>query len=158
MKNVSTDDWMRALESAAHELAEEGLGFSEGKVVPGHLELHEVPWGSLVALTAEDRSVQIGLVASDEHCPTLVRAFLQLEEDEELEDQDVADALGEMANVLAGGVKVRLEDGSLNLGLPVVLRGVRDMPKTAKTKVATTTMRWETAEAQLFLLQHDRRV
>ncbi len=151
------NEWIAALVAATNELATTSLGLAEGEVVSTGSTLPEIPYGSFVGLTGETKSVQIGLAASREDCMTLARAMFCMGPEEDLSEEDLADALGEMVNVLAGGVKVRLKDlvENFNIGLPIVVHGKIDVTKVAQVDV--TVMRWDNAEAQVFLIRHKER-
>jgi hypothetical protein len=70
------------------------------------------PWsGCVVVTTAPEAAME------------LTRAVLRAEDDEELGTADVADALGEVANVIGGNVKSLLPEPSV-LGLPQVGLGI----------------------------------
>lgn len=158
MEQLSITDWRDALIAAANELATTSLGYAEGEILSTSATLPRIPLGSFVALTGERTSVQIGLAGSQGHCMLLARAmFCMAPEDEDLGDEDLADALGEMVNVLAGGVKIRLTGRveTLNIGLPIVVHGAIDVTKIAEVDV--TLIRWETVEALVFLLRHRER-
>jgi hypothetical protein len=87
---------------------------------PAHLPLDALsawvlvvgPWsGSLVVTCAPSTAA------------ALTRAVLRADDDEELTEEDVADALGEVANVIGGNVKSLLVEPS-HLGLPQVGPGM----------------------------------
>lgn len=79
--------------------------------------------GCFVALVGEEQSLQVGLASNAEGCKILAQALFG--DENELSESDVNDALGEIANILAGGVKLRMASthGGLSLGLPIVLEG-----------------------------------
>jgi CheY-specific phosphatase CheX len=81
--------------------------------------------GAHIALVGERETAQLGLISSQEGCWNLARAFLGMERDESLSEEDMADALEEIINILAGGVKRRLIalDSSLKMGLPFFIQG-----------------------------------
>lgn len=152
MNEIPLTDWMDALVSAVNELATTSLGFEEGSLVAEQPLRSSL--GSCVALVGDECSLQIGMGGSQENCMKLARALFGLEsEDEDPSEQDLADALGEMANVVAGGVKTRMHDhaASMRLGLPLVMHGYVDAPGGAE--VATATIRWDSVEAQLLLMR-----
>ncbi len=152
MNEIPLKDWMDALVSAVNELATTSLGLEEGSVVA------EQPFrssmGSCIALVGNESSMQIGMGGSAENCMKLARALFGLEpEEEDPSEQDLADALGEMANVVAGSLKTRMRDhaASMQLGLPIVMHGYVDAPGGAE--VASATIRWDSVEAQLLLMR-----
>ena len=126
MSNISPNQWLEAAVAAATELAKTSLCMTASRVVAKHDKLPDDMSGSWVALVGNGTSVQVGLALSQDGCHALSRAFLRMSPDEgPLAEDDVIDALGEMANVIAGGVKRRMAnlDPTTRLGLPIVVRG-----------------------------------
>jgi CheY-specific phosphatase CheX len=155
MSKVPLTEWVEALVVAANELATGSLGFEEGSVVGTESSLSSVVSGSLVALVGQQSSVEVGICATKDNCVKLARSFLGMEpEDEELSSSDLDDALGEMANVLAGVLKSQLNGRvpPLQLGLPIVLHGLVGASSSAEMVVAK--LQWEEAEAHFLLIRN----
>ena len=137
--SVPITEWSDARIGAARTLASTTLGVEITVDAAGCHDHKEPAAGSYIALVGETTSLQIGLSASPEGCQALARAFLAMEAGEpDLPDGDVADALGEMANILAGDVKRRMagRDPALKLGLPIVVRGRVDTSERLETLTA----------------------
>lgn len=114
--------WLEATRSAAEEFSETSLGVGLGdlqatRALPGNLT------GCFVALVGQEESLQIGLATDSFGCQTLAQTLFAAEE--ELSEADVTDALGEIANIMAGGVKKRRSEshGGMLLGLPIIMEG-----------------------------------
>jgi len=151
----SMTQWMDALVDAAQELATTSLGFDGGKVTTTGPSWPDGFSGSIVALVGDEDSLQIGLGATPEHCMQMSRALFGMEpEDEDPEDQDVIDALGEMANVVGGGLKIRMSEsaGAMQLGLPIMLRG--EVTPARGAEILSATIRWPNDVAANLLLIH----
>ena len=142
--------------SATNELASSSLGYENGLIG----KLSDSPpcnfEGSCVALIGDEDSIQIGIGATQSDCRELARRLFGMEEGEEgeLSEADVADAMGEMANVIAGGVKVRVANDnsmSMNIGLPIILQGHIVIPNNCE--IAETTMQWQDVAVRLLLLR-----
>ncbi len=60
----------------------------------------------------------------------IARSMLMLDEAEAVEDTAVKDALGEVANLVAGGFKARIADavGSIDISVPTVICGQSIFP------------------------------
>ena len=147
--------WMDALVDAARELASTSLGFDGGQVTATGPSWPEGFSGSIIALVGDDDSLQIGLGSTREHCVQMARALLGMEpEDEDPEDQDVIDALGEMANVVGGGLKIRMSEstGAMQLGLPIMLRG--EVTPARGAEILSATIRWPNDVVVNLLLIH----
>ncbi len=72
----------------------------------------------------------VGISADKKTCRMLASALMGMgieeeEEEEPLSDADIADALGEVANLIAGAFKARIAQHGVapNLGTPMVLQG-----------------------------------
>jgi hypothetical protein len=113
--------WLAATLDAANEFGTTTLGFDVGDPNATR-RLPENLTGCFVALVGEQESLQVGLASDSEGCQTLARALFAA--DDPLPDSDVTDALGEIANIMAGGVKKRrTSQGGMSLGLPMVMEG-----------------------------------
>jgi len=75
------------------------------------------------------------------------------EDTEPLPPADIADALGEIANMVAGGIKRRMakHDSSIKLGLPFFLHG--RIEPLAKQETAITEAMIGPVTAQLLLIK-----
>jgi CheY-specific phosphatase CheX len=116
------DDWLKATVDAASEFASTTLGDTLQLAEQGSKMSQDLT-GCFVALVGDEGALQIGLAANPEGCQILAQALFA--SDEELPEEDVSDALGEMANIIAGGVKKRMATVQLSLviGLPIVMDG-----------------------------------
>ncbi len=119
---ISAEDWLSATREAAAEFASTTLdagleAMDSNSALPLDLT------GCFVALVGEEDSLQIGLASDGAGCQTLAKALFA--SDDELPAEDVSDALGEIANIIAGGVKKRMAAVQLSLaiGLPIVMQG-----------------------------------
>ena len=84
-----------------------------------------VEYGSSIALTSDNGGWQLAVMANRSSCEDLTRSLFAMEPDESPEMEDMADAIGEIANVAAGVMKAsRAEAGqAVQLGLPLFLEG-----------------------------------
>lgn len=119
---IQLNDWMKATVDAAAEFARATLDaelepVDNGSTLPPELT------GCFVALIGDAGSLQIGLASNPVGCQTLAKALFASED--EMPDEDVSDALGEIANIIAGGVKKRMSalQPPLAIGLPIVMDG-----------------------------------
>jgi hypothetical protein len=118
--------WRTAVEGAATEIATYALSFS-GVVVhdPVGLESARTMIGAHIPLIGGGQAFDLALVSSAEGCEALSRAILCVGAGPALRDAEVADAVGEIVNMLAGSVKRRMagHGAELELGLPIFLHG-----------------------------------
>ncbi len=122
--SLSMQDWINAMADATGELATSTLGFEgcsireTGSVYPDGMA------GSLLSLTNTQDSIQVGILSTPEGCRNLAKSMLGMGPEEDLTDGDMADAVSEAINIVAGGVKRRLSgDSPLQLGLPLFING-----------------------------------
>ncbi len=110
--------------------------------------------GAYIGLMAPGDSVQIGLVADPAGLQALAKAMLGMEpEDEDLPSADIADAIGELANIFAGGIKARMlpKLGSLTLGLPIFINGY--IEPTEKLMIHATDLQLGPVTASLLVVR-----
>ena len=67
----------------------------------------------------------LGVTFEESAAKAVAASMLCLEPDEAVSDEDLADAVGEVANMVMGGVKSRLQDeiGSIEISIPTVISG-----------------------------------
>ncbi len=145
-------DWVAAMAAASTELAL-SLGIDGVEL----LGWHDVPptgmAGAYIPLLAEDQTLQLALLASPSGCADLARLLLGMESEEAVSDADIADAVGELVNIVAGGVKQRMQDaaGGLRLGLPVFIHGY--VQPTQQLEVSLASTRIGEVDAHLMALR-----
>ncbi len=124
--SATLNDWIGAAELSAGEVATTALSCVNIDRATVDGQAPRSLFGAYVPLVAAGCQVQIGVVAEWEACQALARALFGMEADAELEaDSDVSDALGEIANMVAGRVKTRMNERApgLNTGLPLCVAG-----------------------------------
>lgn len=123
MANI--ERWMDAAAAAAEDVASQALGLEastsadEAGVPTG--------FGAFVALSGGDDKVQVGVMLDQAGGEALARALLGMPEDEAFGSEgDLADAFGEIVNMVAGGVKIRMNEQvpGIQLGLPLCVKSL----------------------------------
>jgi len=153
MTNIRTGEWMSATRASLGELASEALGGlavggDDGGPVSTTRRL-----GAYVPLVGKDVSVHIGVSTDSPGCEALGRALLAMGADEDFEsDEDVLDAVGEIANMLAGGVKKRMADRQpgLQMGLPLLVEG--SPQRRDRAEIAHADLRVGDVHATIFVV------
>ena len=142
-EGIMADKLMKELLDAAVAVANEistiALGYDESKVTAHPDKMPEGLMGSYIALIGEETAIEIGLVSDNEGCCSLARALLGMDaDDEDLPEEDIADALGELVNMLAGGIKKRIgeKDASMRIGLPMMVQGKVELPEGTEKGIA----------------------
>lgn len=152
----SADVWLTALTEATSELAETTLEMQSVSVATETTETTENLSGAYLSLIGDSDAVQVGIASDKDGCSKLARALLMMEDDEELSEEDMIDALGEIVNIVAGSVKTMVSKAgeSMTLGLPIVVRG--QVLPTIGAHVAAVKVLIGSIPAQLIVLQKGR--
>ena len=117
--------WLDAALDATEELAKTVLGCSDFCVGERDTPKTENLTCAYIPLISRSQAFQLGFAATRDSCEALTKNLLGMEEDEDAGELDVADAVGEIVNIVAGGVQIRLADSALviELGLPILTNG-----------------------------------
>lgn len=81
--------------------------------------------GAYLGLVAQEEPIQVGILVDNAGCQVLAKALLGMEPgDEDLPAPDVSDAMCEVINIIAGGLKRRVSGKmQVTLGLPIFVAG-----------------------------------
>jgi len=122
---LSPAQWRAAIDGAAREIATYALSFPDAVVQdPVGIESTVSMIGAHIPMIGGGQAFDLALVASPAGCQALSRAILCMAEGAAVRDAEVADAVGEIVNMLAGSVKRRIAGhADLELGLPLFLHG-----------------------------------
>jgi hypothetical protein len=123
---ITLGHWRPAITAAATEIATYALSWP-GAVVrdPVGLEATTSMIGAHIPLVGAGRAFDVAVVSSADGCQALARAILCMTPGAAITDAEVADAIGEIVNMLAGSMKRRLSGlaADLTLGLPIFIHG-----------------------------------
>ena len=123
---MNLTEWLSVAADSTKEIAQGPLGIATAvwREVPG-LPLPDDLYGVYIPLLSDGLALQFGLLAERRVCAKLASALIGLAPDESLDsDEDVFDAVGEVTNLVAGGVKMRVAGrADVSVGLPLALRG-----------------------------------
>jgi hypothetical protein len=124
--NVPFQDWMRMVGEVATEIATLALGFDRCTIRARGASVGPGLYGPYLPLGTTQEPMQVGLLSDEEGCQRLAKALLGMDANEaDLADSDLGDAVSEILNILAGGIKRRAEGRiDLQLGLPTFVKGV----------------------------------
>ena len=148
------DEWIAPMADSMDELATCTLRLGGATVEPCGAAVPRGLVGAYVGLVGDTAALQLGVVADHATCAALARALLCMEAEEQLSDEDMADAMNEVANIVGGGVKRRMVDidPSLKLGLPVFINGFVQPTHALETAAATVAL--GPYDAHLLILRH----
>jgi CheY-specific phosphatase CheX len=144
--------WRTAVEGAATEIATYALSFSAAVVQdPVDLARASAMIGAHIPIIGKGQAFDLALVSSADGCLALSRAILCAGPTAPLRDAEVADAVGEIVNMLAGAVKRRLSShrADLELGLPLFLHGY--IQPTDRLSVITLPTLFGTIETMVLI-------
>jgi CheY-specific phosphatase CheX len=147
--------WTGDLEASFEAVARSALGAEAFEVAARH-ERTPALHGAFLGLVGPTGAIQIGLASDEAGCQALARGLLAMTEaDGPLPDTDLADAMCEIVNIVAGDFKARLRDrvAGLQLGLPVFIKG--SVQATEQTAVRVAEVRIGAVPAAV-LLVHPR--
>lgn len=93
--------------------------------------------GAYLGLVTQEEPIQVGLLVNPAGCQVLAKALLGMEPgDEDLPLSDVSDAMCEVINIVAGGLKRRVSGRiPVTLGLPIFVSG-HPLPNAQQNVVA----------------------
>jgi hypothetical protein len=139
---ISLGVWLSAVEDGLREVAREAMGQSDIEVKQRAAVIPEQMPGAFIPLMAPDESVQVGLVSTPEGAQKMARLMLQMGQGEPLSQADLADALGEATNILAGFVKrnMQVHLKSVQLGLPLYVNGHLETTERVRAMVTHLQM------------------
>ena len=152
---IVIDSWLDAAVAAVEESAPT-LGFDGLERGRRAHEAGPDLFGAFVAVTSDVTCIQIGLLATARGHATLARTLLDLADEEALGEADKIDAVRELANVIAGGVKRGMigHDPGLRIGLPVFVHGA--VEKTASLELLVQGFSFAGERIALVVLQGAR--
>jgi len=117
--------WVEGLLGAAVEVCETAL-MQPLEPLTTSSEMPPAPGvGSYIAVVGEEKLI-VGIGCDHEPAQELCKRLLGMEaEDEDLSTEDLLDAIGEIANMIAGVLKARMveHDPSILIGLPTCIEG-----------------------------------
>lgn len=124
MTDLAVAEWQKAAVEVVSSIGTDVLAF--GSCSPFVLEGLELDsQGAYVPILSGDSSLHVGVASSEAGCHVLTRALLGMAPDEAVSPDDVHDAVGEIANMVAGGVKTKVVARGVDaqLGLPIFIHG-----------------------------------
>lgn len=147
--------WIEAVEQSAQECLISMLGLDSVELSTASELPDGDQYAAFVAVITDESCVQIGLALREEDCRKMAkRIFMVQTEEDSVSDEDMADSLGELANIIAGTAKAKVSDSVGRLGLPLQLRG--RLLVTNKQFLATRQALADDIKLNITLLLGDR--
>lgn len=151
---IPVQEWQQAMLEATRRTAAASLGYEHCEWMGAREQLPAETCGSYLPVISQENSIQLALVSDDAGCRRLAQALLGMSEGDELSSGDVADAVGEICNIIAGGVKILLhdKDTELKLGLPLFIHG--HVQNTVLLESAVAEVKIGPVDAYFVVLRH----
>jgi len=127
MSTTNSLDRMEIAFQSVDEIAKTALLLDGAQLDRSERDTSVDAFGAIVPLDVNDgeSSFYLGIRAGVPTCKTLACALMGMDDLDDIADEDVQDALGEVANLVAGNFKARVDrfDIDARLGTPVVVHG-----------------------------------
>ena len=135
---TSASQWLEAVIEASKEFATTMLGMENASFIEEIDKIPENEEAAYIALVGEKTSLQLGIGISKKNSMLLARALMGIKSDEpDLEEDEVADAISEVVNILGGQVKnIMSKQATVNLGLPMFMQGKMFIKDSIDIKIA----------------------
>jgi hypothetical protein len=110
--------------------------------------------GAYLGLVAQDEPIQVGILVDGAGCQLLSKALLGMDPaDEDLPPSDVSDAMCEIINIIAGGLKRRVSGQMpVTMGLPMFVFG-HPLPNQQQAVLARALKIGDVSASVLLLTQ-----
>lgn len=141
MKNLKDEEFLEVVAQATEEVMKETFDCPEYAILDESQRKQFHEFGAYIPIMHEDETRYIAFLTSEEICNLLTRELFQSEESDVLTKEEIADAVGEIINMIAGVVQRKLEDRlpNVRLGFPIYVEeffdGTQPMPKPNATSV-----------------------
>lgn len=121
-------DFLQAAGEAATDFANMSLchdslfDFSKLELIHNEMELPSM--GSCVDLKLSDTLITIGILSTKDNLMSMAKSMMGITSNQDISNEDMMDAINEMINIIAGGVKSRLNEklqSNIKLGLPIFI-------------------------------------
>ena len=140
---ATMDQWLNSLVDSTEEVIRTGLGFKGVRTLNKQATVPKNGYGAYMPLLSDDLSLHIAISSDLSGCQILAKALLGLgPEAKNLSEPDIADAMGEIANMIAGLFKRQMtaEYQGLKLGIPVFVVGHIGVAEVQEMVVAKVRM------------------
>jgi hypothetical protein len=156
MSDLPVADWQQAATEVATEIGSGVLAFGQCGPPERVATIGDGRRGAYVPVLSGDYSLHVGVVSDDKGCASLTRALLGMASDEEVSLDDIHDAVGEIANMVAGGVKTKVTARGIpvQIGLPIFIHG--HIESGAGTQAIVSQMKFDDVELYITIVKTAR--
>lgn len=155
---IALDEWLHTMADAAREIASTSLGFERCEITGQRDNPPEGQSGAYIPVISQEHTLQLALISNKAGCQQIAQALLGMDPAEDaLPAEDIADAVGEVINMVAGGVKRRLitKDPQLQLGLPIFVHGYVEATEVLERAVSDVCL--GPVPAHFLVLRHRKK-
>lgn len=156
MSDLPISEWQRAAIEVASEIGESVLAFEQCGPPERIAAIGSGRRGAYVPILSGDYSLHVGVVSDDAGCASLTRALLVMGADEAVSLDDIHDAVGEIANMVAGGVKTKVTARGVpvQIGLPIFIHG--HIESGAGTQALVSQMKFDDVDVCVTIVKTAR--
>ena len=143
---VPLTEWMEAMVAALSQVAINPLGYKGSEVLSYPKSIPDGNCGSYIPLNRNDESLRICLLLDQRSRQAVARSlFCMSPGDDDLDEQDVGDALGEILNIMSGLIKAHMGAKAVEqnqakvevkIGLPAYLDNASSVSRAAEVSIA----------------------
>lgn len=156
-QSMPIDQWLHWAVKGMKDVATDSLMCAEFELVE-NAEKEASPFGAWLPIKAGDEPLHIGVLSSQDGCTQMTRSLLFMEPDEEdPSHEDMADAVGEIVNIIAGIMQRDLagEVPEIELGLPIFVAG--EVVKHPAQEAANSDVVFDGTPAKIVVLRSQSR-
>ena len=151
--SMPIDEWLDWAVKGMKDVALESLMCSEFEIVD-QVEKNKEPFGAWLSIKAGDEPLHIGILSSKDGCNSMTRSLLFMEPDEDdPSHEDMADAVGEIVNIIAGIMQRDLAGNvpEIQLGLPIFVAG--EVVRHSAQEAANSDVMFDGTSAKVVVLR-----
>lgn len=156
MSDLPVAEWQQAAVEVASEIIKNVLAFEQCSPPERIAAIGDGRRGAYVPILSGDYSLHVGIVSDDSGCANLTRALLGMTCDEQVTQDDIHDAVGEIANMVAGGVKTKVtaRGTAVQIGLPIFIHG--HIESGAATQSVVSQMKFDDVDLCITIVKTAR--
>jgi chemotaxis protein CheY-P-specific phosphatase CheC len=144
--NVPLTEWMEAMVQALGQVAINPLGYKGSEVLSYPKDIPDGNCGSYIPLRRNEESIRLCLLMDQRGRQAIARSlFCMSPGDDDLDEQDVGDALGEILNIMSGLIKAHMGAKAVEqnqakvevkIGLPGLLSNASSVTTAPESSIA----------------------
>jgi hypothetical protein len=133
------DTWLGVAVGSLSELGSTALACDNVQLIEPRTPVPQHITGAMISIVGERDSIELAVSSTLAGCQVLAKALMCMEPtDEDLPHADLGDSIGEISNMVAGGIKNRMtaKCPGLRLGLPFFVDGIVEAKRGCESGAA----------------------